>query len=66
MSNSKGTSRGAINHLTATSAGPRSLPKVEEEYYWGDAGSEICRQKFAVTWRGDGVKDAEQDSKNKT
>lgn len=33
---------------------------------WGDAGSEICRQKFAVTWRGDGVKDAEQDSKNKT
>ena len=30
---------------------------------WRDAGSEICRQKFAVTWRGDGVKDAEQDSK---
>ena len=27
---------------------------------------EICRQEFAMTWRGDGVKGAEQDPKNNT
>jgi hypothetical protein len=32
----------------------------------GRSWREICRQEFAMTWRGDGVKDAEQESKNNT
>ena len=28
----------------------------------GRSWREVCRREFAVTWRGDGVKNAEQDS----